>query len=125
MAIRSNPHDISGDTVNITPISQPETIAVLGVGHIGLPTALAFAELGWNVIAADSDPHKIKQMRAGKCPFYEPGLQELLVQQKANPRFSLSADIPAAIRSASVLFICVGTPQNSDGAADLTQVESL
>jgi UDPglucose 6-dehydrogenase len=77
------------------------------------------------VIAADSDPGKIKQMRAGKCPFYEPGVQELLVRQNANPLFSLTADIPAAIRSASILFICVGTPQNSDGAADLTQVESL
>jgi UDPglucose 6-dehydrogenase len=108
-----------------SPRQKRETIAVLGVGHIGLPTALAFAQLGWRVIAADSNQGKITQMKSGECPFFEPGMQELLVRQNANPRFTLTTDIEGAIRSSTILFICVGTPQTNDGAADLSQVESL
>jgi UDPglucose 6-dehydrogenase len=101
------------------------TIAVLGVGHIGLPTMLAFAELGFDVVGADSNQEKVSKMQAGECPFYEPGMQELLTKHIGNPRFRLTTDIPSAIRQATVLFICVGTPQHEDGSADLTQVEGL
>jgi UDPglucose 6-dehydrogenase len=107
------------------PPASSNTIAVLGVGHIGLPTALAFAELGFDVIGADSSHEKIAMMQAGECPFYEPGMQELLAKHVRNPRLRFTTDIPAAIREATILFICVGTPQHADGSADLTQVEGL
>lgn len=100
-------------------------IAVLGMGHIGLPTALGLAELGWNVVGADSDAAKIALLSAGQCPFHEPDLPELLLKHNTNPRFKLTNDVEAAIRSSTILFICVGTPQGREGQADLAQLEVL
>ena len=61
-------------------LANPMKIAVLGMGHIGLPTALGLAELGWEVVSADSDSAKVAMIKAGQSPFYEPGLQELLTK---------------------------------------------
>ncbi|HEX5412997.1 MAG TPA: UDP-glucose/GDP-mannose dehydrogenase family protein [Terriglobia bacterium] len=100
-------------------------IAVIGVGHVGLPTALCLAELGWEVIGADQDENTIRQMKAGKSPFYEPGLQTLLTRHLATGKFSVTSDVASAIDAATVLFICVGTPQREDGEADLSQIEVI
>lgn len=100
-------------------------IAVLGLGHIGLPTALGFAELGYRVLGADSDAGKVATIKSGRCPFYEPRQQELLDKHLNNPRLAFTADVDEAIRESCVLFICVGTPQYESGQADLTQVEGL
>src|SRR5690348_3912626 len=100
-------------------------IAVIGVGHVGLPTALCLAELGWEVIGADQDEDKIRQMTAGKSPFRSPGLQTLLTQHLASGRFSVTSDVASAIDAATVLFICVGTPQGENGEADLSQIEVI
>ncbi len=100
-------------------------IAVLGLGHVGLPTALGFAELGWRVIGSDEDAERVRALSAGKAPFYEPGLQPLLLKHLTNKRFTLTADVEGAVRNATVLFICVGTPQRENGEADLTQIELL
>ncbi|TAM84376.1 MAG: UDP-glucose/GDP-mannose dehydrogenase family protein [Acidobacteria bacterium] len=100
-------------------------IAVIGVGHVGLPTALGLAELGWEVIGADQDAGKIGQMKDGKSPFYEPGLQALLTKHLASGRFRATSDVASAIEAATVLFICVGTPQREDGEADLSQIEGI
>lgn len=100
-------------------------IAVIGVGHVGLPTALGLAELGWEVIGADQDEEKILQLKQGKSPFYEPGLQTLLTRNLASGKFSVTSDVASAIDEATVLFICVGTPQREDGEADLSQIEVI
>lgn len=100
-------------------------IAVIGVGHVGLPTALCLAELGWEVVGADQDEEKIRHMKAGKSPFYEPGLQTLLTRHLATGKFSVTSDVASAIDAATVLFICVGTPQGEDGEADLSQIEVI
>src|ERR1700737_3573711 len=97
------------------------TIAVLGLGHIGLPIALGFAELGWRVIGADSDPGKVAILNNGECHFYEPGLQELLTKHLGNDKFSMVPEVDEAVRRASILFMCVGTPQRESGGAALTQ----
>jgi UDPglucose 6-dehydrogenase len=102
-----------------------ETVAILGLGHVGLPTALGLAELGYNVIGADCDAARVSGLQAGACPFYEPGMLELLQKHSFNARLRFTHDLSAAIREASVLFICVGTPQRENGAADLSQVEAL
>lgn len=100
-------------------------IAVIGVGHVGLPTALGLAELGWEVIGADQDEDKIRQLKDGKSPFYEPGLQTLLTRHLASGKFTVTSNVARAIQAATVLFICVGTPQREDGEADLSQIEVI
>jgi len=60
------------------------TIAVIGVGHVGLPTALGIAEQGWNVIGTDQDMEKIRQLEGGHSPFFEPGMQKLLTKHLAS-----------------------------------------
>lgn len=106
--------------------TQPEAhilLGVLGLGHVGLPTALSFAQLGWSVIGADDDASKARRIGAGETPFFEPGMQEELRRQLDAGRFSVALDAPEAVRAADVLFVCVGTPQNDDGSADMSQIE--
>lgn len=102
-----------------------EPIAVLGMGHVGLPTALGFAELGWTVVGADDAADKIEQLKTGKATFYEPEMQELLTKHLASGRFQPTKDVDAAVAAARVVFVCVGTPQREDGGADLSQIESV
>jgi UDPglucose 6-dehydrogenase len=101
------------------------TITVLGLGHIGLPTALGLAEIGWRVIGADDDKGKVGLIRAGNPIFFEPGLGELLSKHLKSGRFEPVEDAEAAVRAGAVIFICVGTPQKANGQADLVQVEAV
>lgn len=101
------------------------TITVLGLGHIGLPTALGLAELGRRVIGADDDQSKVGLIRAGDPIFFEPGLKELLSKHLQSGRFQPMEDVEAAVRAGSIIFICVGTPQKASGQADLGQVEAV
>lgn len=98
-------------------------IAVIGLGHVGLPTALGFAEMGWKVVGADDDKDKVQRISEGEMPFYEPRAEELLRKYLRSGRFSVAADVSEAIEESEVLFVCVGTPQREDGSADLSQVE--
>ena len=101
------------------------TITVLGIGHIGLPTALGLAELGYQVIGADDDASKVGLIRGGDPIFFEPGLGELLTKHLQSGRFQPVDDVEAAVRAGSIIFICVGTPQKASGQADLGQVEAV
>jgi len=101
------------------------TVTVLGLGHIGLPTALGLAELGRRVIGADDDASKVGLIRAGQPDFYEPGLTDLLSKHLESGRFQPIEDAEAAVRAGSIIFICVGTPQKASGQADLGQVEAV
>jgi len=105
--------------------SRSYKIAVLGLGHVGLPTAVGFSSLGWDVIGADEDSSKVDLIKAGKAPFFEPGLDDLLHRSLASGRFQATSGVTRAIRAATVVFICVGTPQREDGAADLSQIEAI
>ena len=101
------------------------TITVLGMGHIGLPTALGLAELGRQVIGADDDKAKVGRIRGGDPIFFEPGLNDLLSKHLKSGRFRPVDDVDAAVRAGSIIFICVGTPQKASGQADLGQVEAV
>ncbi len=101
------------------------TITVLGLGHIGLPTALGFAELGWSVVGADTDTAKVALIKQGQSPFFEPGLQELLLKHSNNRKLAFTDDVESAIRKGTVIFLCVGTPQRENGESDLTAIEAL
>ncbi|HZL65924.1 MAG TPA: nucleotide sugar dehydrogenase, partial [Candidatus Limnocylindrales bacterium] len=105
--------------------NDTQRIAVLGLGHVGLPTALGFAELGWEVIGADDDASKVAMIQSGRTPFYEPGLDDLLARGLAGGRLTLTHCVEEAVRRATILFVCVGTPQKDTGEADLSQVEAI
>lgn len=100
-------------------------IAVIGTGYVGLVTAAGLAELGNQVIGTDKDEAKIDRISRGVIPIYEPGLDELLAENIRKGRLSFSADLNAVIREAEVIFVCVGTPQHSDGSADMSQIEEV
>ncbi|MFL5423177.1 MAG: NAD(P)-binding domain-containing protein, partial [Myxococcales bacterium] len=97
-------------------------IAVIGTGYVGLVAGTCFAETGHSVTCVDVDEAKIAQLRAGKTPIYEPGLEELLSRNSKAERLFFSTDLSSAVRSAEVAFIAVGTPQGDDGNADLRMV---
>ncbi len=102
-----------------------KTVGVLGLGHVGLPTAVGFSELGWQVIGTDSDTNKVALVSNGCCPFYEPDLEPLLRKNLAEGRLKVTTDVGEAVRESDILFICVGTPQKPDGSPDLSQVEAV
>ena len=83
-------------------------VGVIGVGHVGLVTGAALAELGHEVVAMDLDEAKIELLRSGKTPFYEPELDELIARQTATGRLLFRSEPAEAVGDAEVLFICVG-----------------
>jgi UDPglucose 6-dehydrogenase len=100
-------------------------LGVIGLGHVGLPTALGLADLGWTVIGADADENKTKAIASGNPTFFEPGLDEFLQKQLDSGRFRVTGDVPTAVRQSDVLFVCVATPERQDRSPDLSQVESV
>lgn len=99
-------------------------VAVIGTGYVGTTTAIAFAKWGHHVTGVDVDEVKINQLRQGKLPIYEEGLEELLRELLAAGNLSFSHDVKGVVASADVLFIAVGTPSAADGSADLSYVEA-
>jgi UDPglucose 6-dehydrogenase len=100
-------------------------IAVIGTGYVGLVTAAGLAEFGNQVVGTDKDGEKIDQIARGIVPIYEPGLDALLADNIRKGRLSFSPDLNAVIQEADVVFVCVGTPQHSDGSADMSQIEEV
>ncbi len=100
-------------------------ISVIGSGYVGLITGACFAEFGLNVTCVDNDEQKIKLLKKGTVPFYEPGLEELLQRNIKAKRMHFTSDIGSAIDSSLVIFIAVGTPPRGDGSADMRYVKSV
>ncbi|HYN37207.1 MAG TPA: UDP-glucose/GDP-mannose dehydrogenase family protein, partial [Actinomycetota bacterium] len=98
-------------------------IGVVGTGHVGLVTAVTFAELGHDVVAIDRDKEKVESLLRGQAPFYEPGLQELLESSLQSKRLEITDDPARVGNEADVVFICVGTPPKASGEANLIAVE--
>ena len=97
-------------------------IAVVGSGYVGLVLGACLAETGNDVICVDKDAAKIRMLRRGKVPIYEPGLEELVKRNKSEKRLVFTTELPKAVRSSEMIFIAVGTPQGEDGSADLRHV---
>lgn len=98
-------------------------LSVIGTGYLGATHAAAMSSMGFEVIGIDVDQAKIEQLKSGKLPFYEPGLEDLLREQLATGRLEFTTDFAQA-RDCEVHFICVGTPQKQGSlAADLSSVD--
>jgi UDPglucose 6-dehydrogenase len=97
-------------------------IAVVGTGYVGLVLGACLSENGNTVECVDKDESKIKMLRAGRMPIYEPGLEEMVVRNDREERLTFTTDLPGAVVAADIVFIAVGTPQGEDGAADLQHV---
>jgi UDPglucose 6-dehydrogenase len=100
-------------------------IAVIGSGYVGLITGACFAEFGIHVTCVDNDEKKIKSMKKGVVPFYEPGLEELMQNNIKAKRLNFTTDIASAVDSSLVIFIAVGTPPRGDGTAEMKYVEGV
>jgi UDPglucose 6-dehydrogenase len=97
-------------------------ISVVGTGYVGLVVGACLAETGNNVCCADIDTKKIERLRRNDIPIYEPGLEPLVERNQKEGRLTFTTDVQAAVASAEVLFIAVGTPPGEDGSADLKYV---
>ncbi|GAA3547776.1 UDP-glucose 6-dehydrogenase TuaD [Nonomuraea rosea] len=95
-------------------------VAVFGAGYIGLVTGACLAELGHQVAIRDIAPEKIRLLRSGEVPIYEPGLGDMIVRNKERLTFTL--DLDEALDGAEVAYVCVDTPPSASGDADLSRV---
>jgi UDPglucose 6-dehydrogenase len=100
-------------------------IAIVGTGYVGLVAGACFAENGNDVICVDKDAAKVRVLRRGRMPIYEPGLEEMVQRNTAEGRLVFTTVLTKAVRQSSIVFIAVGTPQGEDGSADLQHVEAV
>ena len=100
-------------------------LAIIGTGYVGLVTGTCFAETGNNVVCIDINEEKIKQLKAGKSPIYEPGLDVLLERNIKEKRLEFTTSLEEGIKNAQVIFLALPTPPGKDGSADLQFVLSV
>ncbi len=105
--------------------SKKPKLSVIGVGYVGLCTAVGFASKGYKVVASDIDAEKAAKINQGIPPFHEPGLREKLADsvKKGNLK-CLVNQAHEAIRETDLTFVAVGTPSKPDGSIDLRYIES-
>jgi UDPglucose 6-dehydrogenase len=101
---------------------MPYKIAVIGTGYVGLVSGTCFAESGNQVICVDIDPKKIEKLETGEVPIYEPGLDLLLERNIRERRIKFTLDLESAVVASEVIFLCLPTPPDGDGAADLQYI---
>ena len=97
-------------------------ITVVGTGYVGLVSGTCLAEVGNDVLCLDVDPEKIRILKEGGIPIFEPGLQEMVRRNVAAGRLHFTTDVETAVRHGTIQFIAVGTPPDEDGSADLQYV---
>src|SRR3954449_6115684 len=100
-------------------------IAVIGTGYVGLVTGTCFADSGNDVACVDIDSAKIARLNRGEIPIYEPGLEEMVRDNQAAERLRFTTDLATAVAEAEVVYLAVGTPQGSDGAANMSALWSV
>jgi UDPglucose 6-dehydrogenase len=97
-------------------------ISVIGTGYVGLVSGACFAQMGNSVTCVDIDEKKIKSLEAGIIPIYEPGLEEMVLENYKSGTLQFTTDGKSAIADSTICFIAVGTPMGEDGSADLQYV---
>ncbi len=97
-------------------------IAVIGTGYVGLVAGACFAETGNEVICVDINAERVAELKAGRIPIYEPGIDRFVLQNFAKGRLSFTTDTKAATEASQVVLLAVPTPMDEDGSADLQHV---
>lgn len=97
-------------------------VAVLGLGYVGCVTAACLAEFGHQIMGIDRDEHKVRNVREGRAPFYEPGLEDLVKTSVAAGRLDASQNITEGLANAEIALVCVGTPSERNGNIGLEQL---
>ncbi len=100
-------------------------ICMIGSGYVGLVTGTCFAEMGNDVTCVDKDAGRVKRLKKGDVPFYEPGLSEVLLRNQKQRRLTFSGNLLQAMAGADVIFIAVGTPAQADGSSDVSQIMAV
>ena len=99
-------------------------VTVIGCGYVGLVTATCLAGIGHTVRGVEKDLKKLKTLKDGHCPIFEPGLQEQMQEHYASGALQFSDDVKSAMREAEVVFLAVGTPPKPDGTVDMSYLEA-
>jgi UDPglucose 6-dehydrogenase len=99
-------------------------LTMVGTGYVGLVTGTCLANTGNDVVCLDLDVAKIAKLQDGVSPIYEPGLHDLLRRNIESGRLTFTTDVTEAYRDAEIIFLCVGTPSDDEGRADLQYVIS-
>lgn len=97
-------------------------LAVIGSGYVGLVTGTCFAEMGNKVICVDNDNEKLRKLNEGIVPIYEPGLDILFNRNIEKKRLLFSDNLKTSVLNSEIIFLCLPTPQDEDGSADLQHV---
>lgn len=97
-------------------------ITIVGTGYVGLVSGAVFADWGHDVVCLDVNQEKIEKIKQGIMPIYEEGLEELVIRIQKEGKFVATTDYELAVKHGELIFVCVGTPSNQSGAADLHYV---
>lgn len=100
-------------------------LCIIGTGYVGLITGACLSEMGNYVICVDNDEEKLKKLKNGITPLYEPGLEELILANVSEGRLEFTNDLNYAVKKSIACFIAVGTPSGDDGSCDLSFVLSV
>jgi UDPglucose 6-dehydrogenase len=100
-------------------------VCVIGTGYVGLVTGACLAYIGHDVICIDNNEEKVKLMKSGQSPIFEPGLSEIMQSAINSRNIQFSSDLPAAVAHGEILFIAVGTPPLPNGESDTRYVEAV
>jgi UDPglucose 6-dehydrogenase len=104
--------------------SGAPNVVIVGTGYVGLTTGAALAHFGANVVCCDVDARKIEMLDNGEIPIFEEGLAELIAPSRLAGRLRFELGVEASVGDADIVFLCVPTPQDDDGSADLTYVRA-
>lgn len=100
-------------------------VCVIGTGYVGLVTGACLAHIGHDVICIDNNEEKVKLMKSGQSPIFEPGLSEIMQSAINSGNIQFSSDLAAGVHHGEILFIAVGTPPLPNGESDTRYVEAV
>ena len=100
-------------------------LTIIGTGYVGLVTGACFAEVGHRVVCVDNDEAKVKLLKSGGIPIYEPGLEELVKKNTTAGRLSFTSSTAEGVEQSDIIFIAVPTPPQPDGSVDMSFIEKV